>query len=66
MGDFKALEDLFLAGRSISRKLAAPQLESTLSFNGAEEGAVLNTFIRGELKVPHKCVELLSICLYKC
>lgn len=42
-GDFEALENLFLTGWSISGNLAAPQLEGTLSFNGAEEGAVLNT-----------------------
>lgn len=63
VGDFEDLEDLFLAGWSISGKLAAPQLEGTLSFNGAEGGAVLNTFIWEDLKVPHKCDELLSTCL---
>lgn len=59
VGDFEALEDLFLAGRSISGKLAALQLEGTLSFNGAE-GAVLNTFFREEIKSTHQCDELLS------
>lgn len=42
---------IFLGWTSISAKLVAPQLEGTLSFNGAEEGAVLNIFIRGELQV---------------